>query len=236
MDAARERSSKRGPRGAPADAPLAKRRKSPDAKRAQSPKTVGPAAKTLALSAFHEATLAELQPKYDVLTASVISSTKMSARVTRVLDHLRRNKSQTAEAKDADSKESTPIVLLHARPGDVGKMISVAEKAKELLAGEGGAVYQYSHLFEVPPRPAESTVVEETVLGGAKGEGDAGEEGEESDDGFEKLELFERAANPKEKTRPVKSLGIFLSGAPVPELKGKAGITTQTAGSPPGDG
>ena len=236
MDTVRERSSKRGPRDAPAGAPLTKRQKSPDAAQAQTPKTAGLPAKTLALSAFHEATLAELQPKYDVLTASVISSTKMSARVARVLDHLRPNKSQTAEADDAGSKGSAPVVLLHARPGDVGKMISVAEKVKEVLAGEGGMVYQYSHLFEVPLQPKEPAVVEETALGGVEGGSDAEGAGEESDDGFEKLEIFDRAANPKEKARPVKSLGIFLSGAPVSELKGKAGIATQTAGRPPGDG
>lgn len=236
MDAARD-SSKRRPRGAPADAPLAKRRKSPDATRAQSPpKTAGPASKTLALSAFHEATLAELRPKHDVLLASVISSTKMAARVGRALDHLRRNKSQTSEAEDGGSKGLAPVVLLHARPGDVGKMVSVAEKVKEVLAGEGGTVYQYSHLFEVPPKPVGPAVVEETVFGGAEGGSDAGEEGEASDDGFEKLEIFDKAANPREKARPVKSLGIFLSGDPVPELKGKAGITMQTAGRPPGEG
>lgn len=238
MDAAREIPSKRRPRGAPADAPLAKRRKSPDAAQDQLPKTTktaGAPAKTLALSAFHEATLAELRPKYDVLVASVISSTKMSARVGRVLDHLQRKLSHTSEAEDGGNKGLGPIVLLHARPGDVGKMISVAEKAKEVLAGEGATVYQYSHLFEVPPRPAEPTVVEETVLGGAEGGRDAEEEGEASDDGFEKLEIFEKAANPREKARPVKSLGIFLSGNPVLELKGKPGITTQTAGRPPGE-
>lgn len=237
MDAARE-ISKRRPRGAPADAPLAKRRKSPDAAREKSPKTTkasGAPANTLALSEFHEATLAELRPKYDVLLASVISSTKMSARVGRVLDHLRRKQSHTSESEDGGSKGLAPVVLLHARPGDVGKMISVAEKVKEILAGEGGTVYQYSHLFDVPPRPTKPAVVDETVLGGAEGGHDAEEEGEASDDGFEKLEIFEKAANPREKARPVKSLGIFLSGNPVPELKSKAGVTTQTAGRPPGE-
>lgn len=219
MGAADENPKRRRPHEATADARPPKRRKSPDAPRPDAPKPAGPAPKTLALSTFHEATLAELRPKYDVLVASVISSTKIAARVQRVLGHLR-----TKPAPDG----AAPLVLLHARPADVCKMITVAEKAKVALAGEGGAAYQYNHLFELPPRPVEPGVVEETVLAGAEGAGE-----EESDDGFEKFEIFDRAANPRKEARPVRSMGIFLAGDPVPELKGKGGVTVQTAGRPP---
>lgn len=229
MGAADKTSSKRRrPDAASADARLRKKRKSPDETRSRSPNPpnpTGPAPNTLALSAFHEATLAELRPKYDVLVASVISSTKVGKRIERILGHLRRAKAQTGGEETAGS---TPLLLLHARPAEICKLITIAEKVKGILAGEGGVVYQYNHLFELPPRPPELTVVEETVLAG-------GEEGsgEESDDGFEKLEIYDRAANPKAKAKPVRSMGIFLSADPVPELKGKGGVTAQTAGKPP---
>lgn len=217
MGAADGNPKRRRPQEATPDARPQKKRKSPDAPQPDASKPAGPAPKTLALSAFHEATLAELRPKYDVLVASVISSTKIAARVQRVLGHLR-----TKPQPDGPA----PLVLLHARPADVCKMITVAEKVKVAMA-EGGAAYQYNHLFELPPRPAVPDVVEETVLAGAKeGEG-------ESDDGFEKLEIFDRAANPREERRPVRSMGIFLAGEPVPELKGKGGVTVQTAGRSP---
>ena len=226
MGATGKNSKRARPHGTETDARLPKRRKSPDGTRSRppdAPKPPGPAPNTLALSTFHEATLAELRPKYDTLVASVISSTKIGTRIERILNHLRRSKTQ---AGGEGAAGLTPVALLHARPADVCKMITVAEKVKGILAGEGATVYQYNHLFELPPRPSESTVVEETVLGG--------EDGEESDDGFEKLEIFDKAANPAEPARPVRSMGIFLAAGPVPELKGKGGVTAQTAGEPRG--
>lgn len=225
----RTNSKRRRPDGATADARLPKRRKSPEETRPRSrspepPKSAGPAPRRLALSAFHEATLAELRSKYDVLVVSVISSTKVGKRVERILGHLRRAKTQTGGEQAAGPM---PLALLHARPAEICKMITVAEKAKDVLASEGGFVYQYNHLFELPPQPPEPSVVEETVL--AAGEEDSGEG---SDDGFEKLEIYDKAANPKAEPRPVRSMGVFLSVEPVPELKAKAGVTVQTAGKP----
>lgn len=229
MGAADKTSSKRRrPDGASADARLPKKRKSPDETRSRSPdppKPAGHAPKTLTLSAFHEATLAELRPKYNILVASVISSTKVGKRVERILGHLRRAKAQTG---DEQASGSTPLVLLHARPAEACKLITVAEKAKGILAAEGRVAYQYNHLFELPPRPPEVTVVEETVLAGAEGDNE-----EESDDGFEKLEIYDMAANPKAEAKPARSMGVFLSADPVPELKGKGGVTVQTVGTPP---
>lgn len=105
-------------------------------------------------------------------------------------------------------------------------MITITETAKGILAKEGKPVYQYNHFFEVPPKPEDRSVIEETVIGGAAGE--SVEEGEEeSDDGFEKLEIYDRAANPIRASRKTKSLAIFISTVPVPELRSKTGVTEQ---------
>ncbi|SPO06665.1 uncharacterized protein DNG_09357 [Cephalotrichum gorgonifer] len=228
-------SKKRGPRESPAQAPAPKRRKCPEEIQSRSTsasKKVSQPPTTLALSASLEATLAELRLKYDVLVASVLSSTKIKTRIERVTSHLRQTVSQASASGGADGEGLPALVLLHARPAEVGKMITMVEKTKELLAPEGsGAIYQYNLLFELPPKPAEATIVEETVL-----EGGDREVGEESDDGFEKLEIFERAANPKAPARPVRAMGIFLSTVPVQELKSKAGITAQTTGTAPEEG
>ncbi|KAK2736576.1 hypothetical protein CKAH01_07776 [Colletotrichum kahawae] len=162
----------------------------------------------------HDTLLTELRPKYDVLPAFTISSTKIHKRVTWLLLHLRKD--------DGDSRKRA--VLLYARPGEVGKMITISEQVKRIVAEEdGGRWYQYNKMYELPPKPE---VVEETMLGGGRtGNGTD----DDDDDDFEVMESrFEKAVIPQTRKRTSRSLSIFLSLEPMPELKAQEDVTQQT--------
>ncbi|KAK1593117.1 uncharacterized protein LY79DRAFT_669467 [Colletotrichum navitas] len=165
----------------------------------------------------HDALLASLRPKYDVLLAFTISSTKIQKRVNWLLRHLRKD--------DGDPRKRA--VLLYARPGDVVKMITIAELVKRIVAeDEGGRWYQYNQMCELPPKV---DVVEETMLGGGPAKVAGGSDDDNDDDDFEVMESrFERAVLPPPASRAAKSLSVFLSLAPIPELRAKDGVTTQT--------
>lgn len=164
----------------------------------------------------HDALLAELKSKYDVLPAFTISSTKIQKRVTWLLQHLRK----------ADGDPRKRAVLIYARPSEVVKMITIAEQVKRIVAtgDEGGQWYQYNQMYELPPK---AEVVEETMVGGGSGETGTGKDSD--DDDFEVMDSrFERAVIPQATKRAAKSLSIFLSLVPMPELKARADVTTQT--------
>ncbi|GKT60486.1 hypothetical protein ColTof4_00615 [Colletotrichum tofieldiae] len=168
----------------------------------------------------HDALLADLRPKYDILPAFTISSTKIQKRVNWLLQHLRKD--------DGDPRKRA--VLLYARPSEAVKMITIVELVKRIVAeeDEGGRWYQYNQMYELPPK---AEVVEETMLGAGAGENQAAGD---SDDDFEVMESrFERAVLPQPVNRAAKSLSVFLSLAPIPELKAKDDVTTQT-NEPPG--
>lgn len=169
----------------------------------------------------HEQIITELTPKYDVLPASVISSTQIRKRVISTTKHL-------LEATEG----TVPVALLYARPADACKLITIVEQSKRVLEGEGKPCFQYNQLFELPPETKKPDIVEKTVL-----EGDADKSGDDDDDNddFEVMESqFEKAVLPQETRRAPKSLRVFLSLAAIPELKAKSDITaqaTETTGS-----
>lgn len=197
----------------------------------------GPGPSKVPLSAAHESLLAEFKTKYDVLPVLILSSNKISKRVDYLLQHLGK-----------DNGDPRPrVALLHARPAEVCKMISIAEHAKRELGRASGSEdktwYQYNMMYELPPKPTEPDVVEETVLGGAKTESKRGsgngdddieeeeEEEEEDDDCFEMMESrFQKAIIPQPASRVDMSLSTFLARVPVPELKGKPGVSVQVGG------
>ncbi|KAM0429359.1 hypothetical protein ACHAPT_006577 [Fusarium lateritium] len=172
-----------------------------------------PQSPTSALIAPHETILAELRSKYEVLALSVISSTKISKRIISVANHL------------LEETERSRLVLLHARTADVCKLITVVEKCKRVLGEEGKTYHQYNQLFDLPEKPKKRVLVEETVL--ERG----AEDGDDSDsDDFEVMHSrFEDAVLPRPSTRSVKSMRVFLSIAPIMELKSKKGITIQSS-------
>lgn len=164
---------------------------------------------THALITPHEPIIAELAPKYDVLTASVISSTQIRKRVVSTTRHL------------LDRPSSPAVVLLHARPADVCKLITIVEHCKRVLREEGKTCFQYNQLFELPAEVKKPEVVERTVLEG-------NEEDSDDDDDFEVMESrFEKAVLPPPSKRVAKSMRTFLSLAAVPELKAKSDVTLQ---------
>src|SRR6478735_7828613 len=93
---------------------------------------------TFTLAAPHESIIAELKPRYDVLPASVISSTQIKKRITYVANHL------------LTQGDRPRVALLYARTDDVCKLITVVEKCKRVVIEEGRAYYQYNQLFDQP--------------------------------------------------------------------------------------
>ncbi|RGP64065.1 hypothetical protein FLONG3_9687 [Fusarium longipes] len=169
---------------------------------------------TFTLAAPHEHIIAELKPKYDVLPASIISSTQIKKRITHVANHL------------LAQSDRSPIVLLYARTADVCKLITVVEKCKQVLKEEGKQYYQYNQLFDQPEKPRRKDIVEETIL-------ESGATDKEDDDsGSDEFEVmhsrFEDAVLPRPSPRTIKSMRVFLSIVPIPELKLKKGVTAQS--------
>ncbi|KND89730.1 hypothetical protein TOPH_05761 [Tolypocladium ophioglossoides CBS 100239] len=182
----------------------------PDQPKKQRPQEPQP--QKAALIGPHEAIVAELQPKYAVLVASVISSTQIRKRVAQATVHL------------AASLPGTPrLVLLHARTAEVCKLVTIVEHCKRTMKDEGRAWYQYNQLFDLPEeQKKEADVVEETVL-------DKNAEGSDSDD-FEVMgSRFEKAVLTPPSGRTVKSMRVFFSSQPVPELKAKSDVTVQSS-------
>lgn len=185
----------------------------------------------------HKELLEELRGRYEVATASVISSSKIGKKVTAVLAHLGH--------VDLFSPDSRPgVMMLHARAGDASKMVTVMELAKRRM-GEAGIVwYQYNCVYEIagPQGGAASSsgggagsqiIVEDTVMGGAvygqeEEEQDDGEEGD--DDDFEQVDThLELATRDKPAVEPKSTyMSVFLSRVSIPELQAKASMTLQT--------
>ncbi|KAI6784458.1 uncharacterized protein J7T54_006503 [Emericellopsis cladophorae] len=118
------------------------------------------------------------------------------------------------------------VVLLHARQPEVGKLITVAEQCKRILKEQGRSVYQYNQPFEVPEalqKVKKPDIVEKTML-----EDEVDGDGDTEDDYFETMQSrFEKAILPPAPKRLPRSMRVFLSLSPVPELKGKTNVTLQ---------
>ncbi|KAH6968722.1 hypothetical protein HG530_006332 [Fusarium avenaceum] len=167
---------------------------------------------TPVLVAPHESVIAELKPKYDILPASVISSTQIKKRITHITSHLL--------AQD----DRPRVALLYARTADVCKLITVVEKCKRVLSEEGKSYHQYNQLFDQPDRPKKKDIIEETIL-----ERGVEEDNDSDSDDFEVMNSrFEDAVLPRPSSRLVKSMRIFLSITPIQELKSRDGITVQS--------
>ncbi|TWU70811.1 hypothetical protein ED733_001515 [Metarhizium rileyi] len=186
------------------------------AKRSRSQPTPCTAAKP-ALIAPHEAIIAQLRPKYNVLAASVISSTQIQKRVKQAISHL------------GTTSDLPNVVLLHARTAEVCKLITIVELCKRSLGEEGNTWFQYNELFELPEREKKD-LVEETVLERKGGENDSGEDDDDDDDDFEVMaSRFERAVMPEPSKQVAMSMRVFLSMKEVEILKSRKGITVQSS-------
>ncbi|KAF3062574.1 hypothetical protein CFAM422_010645 [Trichoderma lentiforme] len=168
----------------------------------------------------HEAILKELSAKHNVLALSVLSSTQIRKRVSSASSHL------------LDKSAESRAILLHARPADVCKMITVAEQCKRLLGDKGQAWYQYNELFDLPP---EAKKKKKNTREKADVEEEEAKEDSDSDEGaFEAMESrFEQAVLPPPRAQTYKSLRIFISHQAIPELNSRENVTVQTSEDTP---
>ena len=171
----------------------------------------------------HEAAIAKLERKYDILAVAVISSSQIRKRVNIVAHHL-------AAAPNPAAEEKSALVLLHARPAEVCKLITIVEQCKRVLWEEGKPWYQYNQLFELPPPKQKSDTVEETVLVGRDDQEEEADSSED-DDAFEPVESrLDKALQPPQPRRALKSMRVYLSCSPVQELKIESDVTIQWSG------
>ncbi|KAG8427987.1 hypothetical protein J3459_006179 [Metarhizium acridum] len=187
------------------------------AKRARSQPSTSVNASRPALIGPHEAIIAQLQPKYNVLAASVISSTQIRKRVAQALSHL------------GSTSDLQCVVLLYARTAEVCKMITIVEQCKRLLREEGKTCFQYNEMFVLPEPKHKKDLIEETVLDRNRDEENREEDEDEDEDDFEMMaSRFERAVIPEPSKRVTMSLRVFLSIKEVGDLKARKGVTVQS--------
>ncbi|KAL7816514.1 hypothetical protein V8C44DRAFT_291068 [Trichoderma aethiopicum] len=202
---------------AAANAPPKRKQPSTEPSSSKKPRTQEPNT----LIGPHEATLKELSPAHNVLALSVLSSTQIRKRVTSATSHL------------LEKASGSRIVLLHARPADVCKMITVAEQCKRVLGEQGQAWYQYNELFDLPPESAKKKKEKKkknTELETVGAEEEAEEDSDSDEGAFEAMESrFEKAVLPPPRVQTYKSLRIFLSHQAIPDLKTRENVTVQTS-------
>ncbi|KAH6609701.1 alba domain-containing [Trichoderma cornu-damae] len=171
----------------------------------------------------HEAALGELSARHNVLALSILSSTQIRKRVSSATSHL------------LDKSLQSPAILLHARPADVCKMITVAEQCKRVLGEHGQAWHQYNELFHLPAEAEKKQKKkkkreEESMPEGADLDEAAGEDSASEDEAFETMQSrFEQAVLPPPRVRAYRSLRIWISPQALPELKSRETVTVQTS-------
>ena len=80
-----------------------------------------------------------LSAKYTITTMSILSSAKMSQKISLVLERI-------GKSTSADLKVRPGLVVLYAKAAVVSKMISIVEIVKKEIEREGGKWWQYSKL------------------------------------------------------------------------------------------
>lgn len=181
----------------------------------------------------HAEVLAELKDKYSLITATVISSSKIEKKVTAVLAHIGR--------VDMFSMTSVPgVVMLHARAGEANKLVTVMELAKRRMTEVGYKWYQYNRVYEVAEerrgvngkdsaknnnKAASAGDPSQIVI-------DDKDEDEEDDeaDAFEPAKtLNDLTIHDKPATESKNAyMSVFLSRVPMPELQTMPSFTLQT--------
>ena len=184
------------------------------------------------------------QDKYEVITMSILSSSKIEQKVRNLL--LRISKSDCANIKT-----KPVVVVLHAKGDVASKMVSIVEIAKAEIQKEDGKLYQYNGLHgetsELKVKEPERTGRGKTVAEWAKehptlenhsresinecgkytlGTSDQSDDDVQMADATE--DAFETMAPPnrgydtteaRKKVRAYPVLTIYLARVPIPELK-----------------
>jgi len=163
----------------------------------------------------------DLAAIHEITTMSIVSSSHIQQKVTRVLELL------ATFPHDPPAKPS--VVMLHSKAAVASKMISIAEIAKRELAQKGGKWFQYN---QVEPVMEEKRPTRKGVIGkGEKGESvEKGEpadtreandsESEEETEAFETMKTpFERAIEGRPKIRAIPSMTLYLSRVRIDSLR-----------------
>ena len=184
------------------------------------------------------------QDNYEVITMSILSSSKIEQKVRNLLLRLSRLDNANTTAKPT-------VVMLHAKGDVAGKMVSIVEIAKAEMQKEDGKLYQYNGLHgetsELKIKKPERTGGGKTVAEWAKehpgwenhnretmnecgkytlGTSDRSDDDEEMANATE--DAFETMAPPiqgcdttgaRKKVRAYPVLTIYLAQVPIPELK-----------------
>lgn len=172
-----------------------------------------------------------LQDTHTVTTMSIISSSNINKKVSRILEVLSSSTS-TATKPGGDEKGGKDggkqdVVMLYAKAPVVSKLVSIAEIVKREIAKEGGKWYSYCCVGEVVGKKDDGRG-DRRKQGNAEENGDVdmdvnGDEGGESEDeAFEVMKTpFERAleveGKPKVRAMPVMSL--YLSRVRIDGLR-----------------
>lgn len=189
-----------------------------------------PSASLQPLSGF----VTDLQPKYEVKTLSVLSSTSIAKRVDTILEHLSR-------FHPWDPTVLPGIVLLYARSNTTNKLITIAETVRRRIHEADQKWYQYNRLYEMDWAAKQNgagrssddpSVIEDTIVGAD----DSAAPGSDDDDYFETMNglaaavptQFERAVHGEKKAPQMAHMSIFLSRLPVPELRARDNFAVQS--------
>ena len=166
---------------------------------------------------------------YNVRSISVISSTQIQARVSRILSHL-------SLFSFAEPGAKPGLVVVYAKGGVAAKAISVVEIAKREIAKQGARWYQYSLLESViVDMPSFLARTDPSKLDSTRhGHGDQAEDEamadvaeEDQEEAFERMEESDvrqaeakrTAADARPKIRATPKFIIFLSMVRVQSLK-----------------
>ncbi|PVH85328.1 hypothetical protein DL98DRAFT_583918 [Cadophora sp. DSE1049] len=165
-----------------------------------------------------------LEATHTITTMSIISSSNINKKVSRILDLLSERLVGGEEKKHA-------VVMLYAKAPIVSKVVSVAEIVKREVAREGGKWFSYCVVGEVVGERKETTKEKEKEkVGGKRDQGKEGgseenRDGEEEEDEEEAFEVmktpFERAleVEGKLKVRAMPVMTLYLSRVRIEGLK-----------------
>ncbi|MCJ1255581.1 hypothetical protein MMC24_003398 [Lignoscripta atroalba] len=195
-----------------------------------------------------------LQSKYDFITMSIISSSKIEQKVRNLLLHL-----EKFSITDTISKPG--VVILHAKSSVASKLVSIVEIAKKNVEKDGGKWWQYSRLHgqitELKRKSSKqkkggktlleweqqqehsgkvgehASVLDDRVADSGKGGGDVPPE-EEEETAFETMgqrtpsqqNAPSAGIEARNKIRAVPVMSIYMSRVPITELKALYGEQT----------
>jgi hypothetical protein len=159
---------------------------------------------------------------YDVTTMSIVSSSSIQQKVTRVLEVL--------SAFPPAPREKPRLVMLHAKAKAVAKMISIAEIAKRDIAEREGKWFQYNRIGEVmTEKVGDVRKVDNAGKGKQAVELDE-EESDEESTAFETMKTpFERKIEGRAKVVAVPVMNLYLSRIRVDGLRKNYGLVFDIA-------